>query len=354
MYQITCDNKVIHDIRLKNRIVLSPKLNLETGKNGTLTFILPPQNDLYNDVQQKKSIIKVFQIDKLNGAIIRTELFRGTSYSTKYDFYKRRQVECEGELSFFNDTIVRPYDFQGDVETLFKQYVNNHNAQVNEEKKFIARNCTVIDSNNYITRANINYPTSKSEMDDKLINILGGHFETGELEDETGRYIDYLASYERKATQMIEFGKNLLDIAQCIKTEDVVTRIIPLGKKDDNGNYLTIKNVNNGLDYIQDDAAVALFGVIEQAVVFEDVTSAENLLKKGQEALEENINATVSIELSAADLHNLDVNIDAFRIGDSVRVISKPHGLDRYFLLSKLHLTLDSISSCTMTLRSNF
>ena len=82
---------------------------------------------------------------------------------------------------------------------------------------------------------------------------------------------------------------------------------------------MTIKDINNGLDYVQDDAAVALFGVIEKTVMFEDVTIAENLLKKGQEKLKEYINSTVSIELSAADLHNLDINIEAFRIGDNVQ-----------------------------------
>ena len=134
-----------------------------------------------------------------------------------------------GELSFFNDTIVRPYSYQGDVTTLFKQFINNHNYQVNEEKRFIPRNCTVVDPNDYIARENINYPTTKSEIDDKLINLLGGHFETGE--DENGRYIDYLASYDIKASQIIEFGKNLLDITQYIKTEDVATRIVPLRKE---------------------------------------------------------------------------------------------------------------------------
>lgn len=117
---------------------------------------------------------------------------------------------------------------------------------------------------------------------------------------------------------------------------------------------MTIKDINNGLDYVQDDAAVTLFGVIEKTVIFEDVTVVENLLKKGQETLQEYINSTVSIELSAADLHNLDVNIEAFKIGDNVRVISKPHGLDRYFLLSKLNLALNSVSSCSMTLGATF
>ena len=227
MYQILCDDEILYDVRLKNRIVLSPVLDLEVGKNGTLSFQIPMSNDLYNSLQQKLSIIKVYQRDKIGNSWINTELFRGTAYSETIDFYKRKQVECEGELSFFNDSIVRPYDYQGDVETLFKQYVNNHNAKVNDEKKFTARRCTVTDPNDYITRANINYPTTKTEMDDKLIDILGGHFETGANEDDT-RFIDYLAEYENISTQTIEFGKNALDIKQYIKTEDVVTRLVPL------------------------------------------------------------------------------------------------------------------------------
>ena len=105
---------------------------------------------------------------------------------------------------------------------------------------------------------------------------------------------------------------------------------------------------------MQDDTAVALFGVSEKKFEWDDVTVADNLLTKGRNKLQELINATVSIELSAADLHNLDVNIEAFRIGDNVRVISIPHGLDRYFLLSKLHLELDNPSNCSMTLGAVF
>ena len=135
-----------------------------------------------------------------------------------------------GELSFFNDTIVRPYSYKGDVKALFNQYVNNHNTQVNAEKRFIPRRCTVTDQNDYITRANINYPSSKNEMDNKLIDILGGHFETG-LNENGSRYIDYLANYENISNQTIEFGKNELDITQFIKTEDIATRIIPLREK---------------------------------------------------------------------------------------------------------------------------
>ena len=353
MYQIMCDDEILYDVRLKNRLLLSPVLNLEVGKNGTLSFALPPNNVLYNSIKQQKSIIKVLQVDKINNHYVSTELFRGTVYSEKTDFYNRKQVVCEGELSFFNDSIVRPYSYQGDVGPLFQKYVNEHNNVVDINKQFTPRRCTVTDPNGYITRANMNYPSTKSEMNEKLLDILGGHFETGE---ENGlRYIDYLAEYENISSQKIEFGKNELDISQFITSEDVATRIVPLGKKnEETGEYLTIKSVNNGLDYLQDDSAVALFGVKEIQVVFDDVTLPENLKAKGQQVLQDRINKTVSIEVNAADLHNLDVNIEALRIGQYVRVISKPHGLDRLFLLSKLNLALDKPSSCSLVLGATF
>ena len=354
MYQITCNDEILYDVRLKNRLVLSPVLNLEVGKNGRLSFIVPPNNVMYNSIKQQKSIIKVLQIDKINGQYVNTELFRGILFSEKTNFYNRKQVECEGELSFFNDSIVRPYSYEGDVGPLFQKYVNEHNSVVDVNKQFTPRRCTVVDPNGYITRANINYPSTKAEMKEKLLDILGGHFETGPNEDGT-RWIDYLAEYEDVSSQKIEFGKNELDISQFITSEDVATRIVPLGKKNEKtGEYLTIKSVNNGLDYLQDDSAVALFGIKEIQVVFDDVTLPENLKVKGQQVLQERINKTVSIEVNAADLHNLDVNIEAFRIGQYVRVISKPHGLDRLFLLSKLNLALDKPSSCSMTLGATF
>lgn len=76
-----------------------------------------------------------------------------------------------------------------------------------------------------------------------------------------------------------------------------------------------------------------MFGIIEKTVIFEDVTLAENLLKKGKTYLDNVINKTVSVEVSAADLHNLDATIDAFKIGDNVRIISRPHRLRQILLV---------------------
>ncbi len=101
MYQILCDDEILYDVRLKKRIVLSPVLDLEVGKNGTLSFQIPMSNDLYNSLQQKLSIIKVYQRDRVGNSWVNTELFRGIAYSETIDFYKRKQVECERRAFFF-------------------------------------------------------------------------------------------------------------------------------------------------------------------------------------------------------------------------------------------------------------
>lgn len=355
MYQITCDNKILYDIRSRDRIVTSPKLVLETGKNGTLSFRIPKTNPMFDYINLKKSIFRVYQVDVKNKKKIYTQIFRGMATTRDEDFYSRGQISCEGELAFFNDSIVRPYKYSGDVIDLFKKYVNDHNSKVDDLKKFYVRDCTVTDSNNYITRANENYPSTKEEMDNKLINLLGGHFETEEVDEVDGDgniikkvYIDYLAGYTKYNTQPIIFGKNILDFTKVISAEDIKTVIIPLGKKEDD-KYTTIESVNNGLDYIEDPAAVNVFGRIEGTVQYEDVTVPSNLLSKGKRYLEDSINLSVTVNITAADLHELNVDIEALRIGRLTRVISKPHKWDKYMLLTKLELNLDDVRSSRVT-----
>ena len=355
MYQIMCDNKILYDIRSRDRIVTSPKLVLETGKNGTLSFRIPKTNPMFDYINLKKSIFRVYQVDVKNKKKIYTQIFRGMATTRDEDFYSRGQISCEGELAFFNDSIVRPYKYSGDVIDLFKKYVNDHNSKVDDLKKFYVRDCTVTDSNNYITRANENYPSTKEEMDNKLINLLGGHFETEEVDEVDGDgniikkvYIDYLAGYTKYNTQPIIFGKNILDFTKVISAEDIKTVIIPLGKKEDD-KYTTIESVNNGLDYIEDPAAVNVFGRIEGTVQYEDVTVPSNLLSKGKRDLEDSINLSVTVNITAADLHELNVDIEALRIGRLTRVISKPHKWDKYMLLTKLELNLDDVRSSRVT-----
>jgi hypothetical protein len=132
---------------------------------------------------------------------------------------------------------------------------------------------------------------------------------------------------------VIEFGENLLDFSRS-QSADLATVIIPYGaKNEETGERVTITGINDGLDFIQDDAAVALRGVIAKAVYWDDVTQPENLLRKAQQYLASSKMLITSLELTALDLSVLDKSIDTFQVGDTIRVRSKPHGVDDDFQL---------------------
>lgn len=340
MYQVRCDDYVIYDLRDDDLKIISPKLTTELGKTGTFDFTIPPQNTNYDKIKKIKSIITIYQDGE--------EIWRGRVLNDKLDFYNRKQVECEGELAFLLDTIQRPFEFQGTPKELFQKFINSHNSEVEEQKRFKIRNVTVTDTNDYINRENSSYATTWDSINDKLIETNGGYLETGPSENGE-RYIDYISEYTQINSQTIEFGKNLLDITQYAKGEDIKTAIIPIGK-----DKLNIASINNNKDYIYNETAVNLFGWIFDTVEYNDITLPENLLKKGTEYLENVINEKLTIELTAVDLHYLNCDISKFKKGDWVRVISKPHSLDKLFQVTKLSISLDNPKSSKLTLGQTF
>ena len=59
------------------------------------------------------------------------------------------------------------------------------------------------------------------------------------------------------------------------------------------------------------------------------MSDPEALLEKAKEYLADLQFDNLELELSALDLHYLDVNTEAVKLLDEIRVISRPHGLDR-------------------------
>lgn len=351
MYTIYADGKLVYAPSLSNEGygVVSPKVDVELNKAGSAEFILPTDNVMYDSLAKLKSIITVYDEDD--------EIFRGRVIHDEKDFYNRKDVYCEGELSFLVDSVVRPYSFKGGVTELFTQYLNSHNSQVDLEKQFQVGAVTVTDPNDYITRESSDYPKSLDEMNAKLINLLGGYFRP-RLENGT-RYLDYVTDYGSVSDQVIEFGVNLLELTEYISAEDVFTVLIPLGaeQEDSEGNStgrLTISSVNNGRDYIEDATAVSLFGRIWKVQEWDDVTVAGNLLTKGTEALQSGIEMAVSLSIKAVDMHLLNVDTSRIKLGDQVRVVSLPHKLDKYFLCSKISYDLVNAENTVYTLGLTF
>lgn len=350
MYKIYCDGEMLWKPGVEDLVVLEPKAELELNKAGTMEFDLPMTHPLYEKTKKLESDIELYQDDKL--------LWKFRVLNDDKDFYNTKTVECEGDLAFLYDSIQRPYEYTGNIYNFFKKALDVHNSFVEKRKQFEMGTCNVVDSNNYINRSNGHHSRTLELLNDKLIETHGGYLRTRHVNGHN--YLDYISDYGHTNTQVIWFGESLLDLTQYVKGEAIRTAIIPLGAETDTDGINEVKkrvditSVNNGKDYIYSQAAVNLYGWHWEVVEFDDVTVPANLKKKAEAYLEESIAMQVSIELTAVDLSLVDVKIEAIHLGDWIRVISPPHGLNKLFLVSKLTLDLQNPENSKITLGSVF
>lgn len=346
MYKVYSDSYLIYSDTIESLKIKNAKLELEVNKTGAFEFEIYPNHAYYNKIKKLKSIITVYQDDFL--------IFRGRVLDEEMGFHNQKQVVCEGELAFLLDSIQRPYDFSGSITEFLTQLITTHNAQVESSKQFTLGNVTVTDPNNTIARSDIEYSNTWDVINKKLIELLGGYIT---VRHQNGlNYIDYLADFTSLSTQTVEFAKNLLNLKHFRQGGEISTALIPLGAKiknsegQDTDERLTIRSVNDDIDYIYNQAVVQQYGWLFTTQIWDDVTEASNLLTKGQAYLASIVNEYDSIELDAADLATIDRTVSSFHLGTYVRVKSNPHGIDQNFLVSKLSINLLNPASNKLTL----
>lgn len=332
MYKIYADNTLIYDSTIEDYKIGKGNITLEVNKSGSFVFSVYPDHFFYDKFVRLKTVITVYKSGKI--------IFRGRILNDVTDYWNNKVITCEGELGFLQDSVIRPFDFSGTPEELFTWFIEKHNSQVDDFKKFKIGTVTVVDPNDYIARSNINYESAMSNINDRLLDLLGGYIyithEDGTDEIPT---INYLADFTKVSTQKIEFGANLKNYTKTVKAENIATVIIPLGAETD-GKKLTIQGINNGLDYVYSESGVALYGWITKVVTWDDVTDIYNLKRKAEEYLENVIKQNITIELNAIDLHLLDRSIESFNVCDYIHVVSIPHNFDSTLLCSKQTIDL--------------
>lgn len=343
-YKIYVDDAFMWSSRDLDGRIVNPMLSLGVNSVGSLTFDILPDNDFYGAFTRMVTTVSVTRDDQM--------IFVGRVYKDTVNNYKIKTIEVEGVLGYLNDSIVRPYDFTGSVENYFKSLITQHNSQVADRQRLKIGRCTVTDPNDTIVRASSEAPTTWQEINNKLIDLLGGYIVVRYEVD--GTYIDYLASYpEERINQEIRFGDNLLDLIRESTGEDLATCIIPYGatiEESENDERVDIKSVNDGKDYIQDDRAVALYGKIYEVVTWDDVTLPSNLKAKAISYLTDRVKIPELITVKAVDLNLIDEELTSFSIGDNVKIISDPHGVEVVAMVKQYDIDLADPVNSTLTI----
>lgn len=135
---------------------------------------------------------------------------------------------------------------------------------------------------------------------------------------------------------MVIAGKNLrgLDIDE--DPTNIVTRIYPLGFGE-GVNQLTIAKVNGGRVYLQDDAAVAQYGVHKRVWVDLRFEVAESLKASAQAILDKFKAPIKTVSIDCIDYSLIDpYELSQYEVGDVLRVHDRDTGTDENIRVERM------------------
>ena len=275
-----------------------------------------------------------------------------------------------------------------------------------------------LDTNNYIYRESTKYPTTWKEISEKLLDDLGGFIRIrhenntryidylSEWSDTNTQVLDFgvnLTDYTQTddsdniVTFVVPLGARMSETSYSYndgyyKTTDTVMNTdkdyytwsengyTKVGDDvtvfepgityyeyyelfDESNLSLTIvgtedKEYDTGYkksgDIIYCESAVQKYGWIGGTYENTDVTTKEQLIAKSIVALKNQISPKRTIEIKAVDMHLINPDMNPIRIGEYVRVRSKPHSLDSYFLCTSIDLDLNNPENSKYTLGTTF
>lgn len=355
MYKLTCDGYPLLDLRDEEMILVNPKVKLEVNTVGEGSFTIHKDHPYYGKLKKLKSI---FEVSDEVGVI-----FRGRMTGNTIEFDNEKNVDLEGVMAFFNDSIIRPFSFPedflqnegyiaaaegGNVVAFFLEWlIGQHNSQVQDFQKLHLGDVTVSDPNNYISRSSEDYASTWETLKNKLFDSSLGGYLCARYEAD-GTYIDYLKSFELVNTQQIIYGENLLDLSSETDASVTYSAITPLGKDKLTIEELPDGNISEDIvkigDTLYSRSAVESYGWIyapARKTTWDDVTIAGNLQNNGVEWLvTQGVRLSNTIEVTAVDLHFTDEEIRSFRIYRGIQVVSAVHGFEATYPLTRLHLDL--------------
>lgn len=359
MYLVTIINNnvetVINEVSTKTDNRISGTIKQGINTINSFTFTILPNNQGYNLINPLSTLVKVLNTKTNKYEFIGRVL--SPTHSMDSNGLISKSYVCESELGYLLDTYQSYEEIHNlSVRGYLERLIQAHNNNTDSSKKFVVGNVTVVDNNDSLYRY-IAYDTTKKNIDDDLIDKLGGELQI-RYENDT-RYLDYLTEIGKVCSTEIRLAKNLQDLEQNIDVSNYCNRLVVLGvklkAKDNEGNEtdteerLTIESVNNGLKYIDDAESIAKYGVIQGQVIYDDVTEAKNLLTKGQKYLL-NQRLLVSNKVNALDLSLIGIDIDSFEVGNYYPLIHEILGINDIVRVVEKSISIDSPHTNTITL----
>lgn len=375
MYTAAYGDDALYDPREQALQLYDVELRSSMDEADELTFSVPATHTLAGTFEVMG---RSKEVSLMDGG---EEVFRGRVRRVSRDFLNCEEVECEGMRAYLNDATVPPHTTgepeEGSEEErvgatvgeLFSWYIAQYNLRVPQAQRM--HQGVVEGERVHGGEVSVSEASRVKAWDAIKRNIVDAYGGYVRVRREGGlMYVDLLAEGTEETAQRIEFGVNLLDLTGEEDGTSFATRIVPVGttvevsheepKVDEEGNPVygedgtqeTEKVVDveagqpvhiwsyadtglpNGCykmgDAVINGRAELSMGVIEDCREYDLSTPAELVDAALRDLATSCFGDTV--EVKAVDMHLADGGVPAIRVGQYVRAVSGPHGLDAWFL----------------------
>ena len=380
MYTIFYNDSYIYDPYENQECVTDVKLTANVNAAAYLDFTISPKHPLYNIVEERSGIVKVYYDDE--------KLFEGVVDSIEMDMYGYKSISCVSALDYLGDTCTRSYH-TGSVEPtdkskgvkapesidqFFQWLIDQHNQHVqNSNKTFVVgvNQGSSFSESNIIDVESTSHESTADAITNNLIDRYGGYL-TLTYEGEQ-RVLNLYSDVHEMNAQIMDFGVNITDFTKTTTTEDQYTAVYPIGGTPENKNEndkntyppIDISSLPDGTteqdadivksgDVIFSRSAVARYGYKEYYYSENNILDATNLLKAAIIALRKSMSPKVSIDVKAIDCALFMKGYHHLAVGEAVRVRSNPHKVDEYLMVSSIDLDLQNPENTEYTLGTSY
>lgn len=374
-YRVLYDNQLLFDPYTDDRIT-DTKLSSKLNAASYFDFTISSTHSLYSKIEERAGEVRIY----FNNLI----LFKGEITKIEEDFEGNYSVSCTGVLDYLTATRVRPYStVQGEqpltcpatVDGYFQWLINQHNSNCLDSRKRFSvgvNQGNMLDKNNYIYRSSEQRPTTASEIEDKILNSVGGYLFVRYQDDLN--ILDLYADVHDVNTQIIDYGVNILDFTKTTTAETQYTAVVatgytpdpPEGQTDVKMKPITLEGCADGGtpysstivkmgDRVYDVEAVARYGYREYYVSNTDIKTHDGLLEYACKTLNTLLSPALTISVRAVDLALiLGEKYQHLQLGQAVRVRSKPRKVDEYLMVNSIDLDLMNPENTTFDLGASY
>ena len=343
MYKISVMNgdveTIIHYPDPEAPKAVEPKINLKRSQAGSLNFTIYPNNPGYNLINRFTTKVRVMDV-RTNKDIFNGRVFTFAKGMSDGGIVTK-EVVCEGAMNYLNDTRVGSEIYEDKTpEEVITEFLNAHNNSGIEDYKKVYPGAIDVEDWLFFTS---DFETTLEAIQKYVINENKGVLQ---FRTENGvNYLDYLSTPPQDKIVNVNLGENLKSLS--VDDSSVFgTRIIPVG-----ANGLTIENVNDGKNYLEDPIARSKYGVIYQKAGYSDIEDDEQLKTECQADLSQYTQPTGSLEMSALDLSTLTgIPADSIGITTSMHIVCPILGVDDIYKVAEMDVDLSQPWNPALTL----